>query len=58
MPLLCCSEKEPVFGQSIEEMLDNKLNIQGEKKLVPIELQQFITYLSERNGTNFYIWYN
>jgi len=53
MPLLCCCERESVLGQSIEEMLENKINIQGEKKYVPIEIQQFVTYLSERNAIQF-----
>ncbi len=50
MPLLCCAERESIFGQSIEELLDNKVSIQSERKYVPIEIQQFVTYLSERNG--------
>jgi len=53
MPLFKCREKDPVFGQSVEELLDNKICIQGEKKLVPIEIQQFVTYLRERNAIQF-----
>jgi len=49
MPL-CCSERESIFGQSIEELLDNKVNVQSEMKYVPVEIQQFISYLSDRNG--------
>jgi len=52
MPL-CCSEKESLYGQSIEELLDNKVNIQSEKKYVPVEIQQFVSYLSDRNAIQF-----
>jgi len=47
MPLCCCCEKEPVFGKSIEEMLDKGKN---NKNVVPTEIQEFVNFLSERNA--------
>ncbi|ORX86040.1 Rho GTPase activation protein [Anaeromyces robustus] len=53
MSILCCKEKESVFGKTIEEMLDYTISIKKEEELVPLEIQQFITYLSERNAIQF-----
>jgi len=53
MPLCCCcccGDKNLIFGRSIEDMLDNGMT-------VPVEIQKFINYLSERNGRYIYIDY-
>jgi len=51
MPLCCCcccGDKNLIFGRSIEDMLDNGMT-------VPVEIQKFVNYLSERNGRYIYI---
>ncbi|ORY72519.1 Rho GTPase activation protein [Neocallimastix californiae] len=49
MPLCCCcccGDKNLIFGRSIEDMLDNGMT-------VPVEIQKFVNYLSERNAIQY-----
>jgi len=56
MPLCCFGEKEPLFGRSIEDLLENDLTDHSNREMIPKEIQQFVNYLSEKNGI--YIYYN
>ncbi|KAG4085329.1 Rho GTPase activation protein [Neocallimastix lanati (nom. inval.)] len=53
MPLCCFGEKEPLFGRSIEDLLENDLTDHSNREMIPKEIQQFVNYLSEKNALQY-----